>query len=237
MKKIGILILVIGLIGLIATLGMDTSVASSYGKRVHNIGLMNEKQNFLLVSIAMAIIGAILFAVENRNAKSPISQIRPGTMDENQSTRACPFCAENIKAQAVICRYCGRNIVPIVEHHVTTGEPASSLEKNQETASEYLARIEKLIRTAYSWFRTSKIVDTAIKQFKPSKSQCIWYLNIFAALLVIIGIITTIYVVIDVGLSSSSDASLRRRFIVNHTLNIIPIFLAALLIVFHCQSK
>lgn len=108
MKKIGTLALVIGLIALIATLVMDTSVASGSG-RVHNIGLMNEKQNFLLVSIALVIIGAVLWALGNRDAnllsESPIASTR--------DMRKCPSCAELVRTEAVRCRFCQQELSPI----------------------------------------------------------------------------------------------------------------------------
>ncbi|MBE2197468.1 MAG: hypothetical protein IAE79_02585 [Anaerolinea sp.] len=27
-----------------------------------------------------------------------------------EGTKQCPFCAETIKSEAVVCRYCGRNV-------------------------------------------------------------------------------------------------------------------------------
>ena len=123
MKKIGIFALIIGLVSLVATLGMDTSVASGYG-RIHNIGLMNEKQNFLLVSVAMSIVGVVLLIFGYRNKQLGETS--------NNATRTCPFCAEQILAQAILCRYCHRDITPLTP--VSTGEEnQSDLSKKTST--------------------------------------------------------------------------------------------------------
>lgn len=111
MKKFGILLLVAGLIALIVTLGMDTSVASG-SSRVHNLGLMNEKQNFLLVFAAIAIVGAIFLAVGERTSKPTASWVNPLQEDENEALRTCPFCAEKIKSKAIFCRHCNHDVVP-----------------------------------------------------------------------------------------------------------------------------
>ena len=61
MKPFGIIILIIGIIIGIYALSMDTSVKVNYGgnsygmpERVNNLGLMNKKQNLLIVSGLMS---------------------------------------------------------------------------------------------------------------------------------------------------------------------------------------
>lgn len=108
MKKIGIVVLIIGLVGLAFALGMDTSVATGHGDdRVHNIGLMSDKQNYLFLAIALAIVGVVLLAIGIKNGAS-LSVWNP--TDANMQSRACPYCAEQIKSKAVVCRFCGKDV-------------------------------------------------------------------------------------------------------------------------------
>ena len=113
MKKIGISVLIIGLVGLVLALGIDTSVATGHGdNRVHNIGLMSEKQNYLFVAIALAVVGVVLLALGIKNG-TPLSFWNP--TDANKQSRACPYCAEQIKSKAVVCRFCGKDVEPSIE--------------------------------------------------------------------------------------------------------------------------
>jgi hypothetical protein len=57
-------VIVVGIITLVASLTMDTSVPSSNDGRMHTIGLLNQKQNFIIVSGLMLIIGIILNVIE-----------------------------------------------------------------------------------------------------------------------------------------------------------------------------
>lgn len=38
-----------------------------------------------------------------------------GVIQEQE--RECPYCAEKIKAGAVVCRYCGHDVTPVPQEH------------------------------------------------------------------------------------------------------------------------
>ena len=91
-------------------LNIDTTVATDLGgRRVHNIGLMNDKQNVLLVGAAITVVGAVLLGFGFSNRSTPTPSNTDGT-SATDSTRNCPYCAEVIKAQAIVCRFCNREL-------------------------------------------------------------------------------------------------------------------------------
>jgi len=136
MKKIGIIALVIGVLGVLVTLNMDTSVATGSGDRVNNIGLMNDQQNLLITFLAMAMAG-LFFTVRNNTA----SDNSLGSLDAGKSTRLCPYCAEEVKANAIICRYCRGDIAPLPEF--SQNEECAELGEKKEVLPEaYKRKIE-----------------------------------------------------------------------------------------------
>ena len=110
MKTLGVLLLACGAIALFFGLNIDTTVATDIGaRRVHNIGLMSDKQNVLLVGAAIAVVGAVLFGFGFANKRSSVSSSTDG-ISGTDSTRHCPYCAEVIKVQAIVCRFCNRDL-------------------------------------------------------------------------------------------------------------------------------
>lgn len=97
MKVFGVFILIIGVIVVFLSLSMDTSVATTYGGRVNNLGLMRDQQNYLIFG-SVCFLGGLLALIFGKPQSSTKSEIE------------CPFCAEKILLQAKICKHCGNEI-------------------------------------------------------------------------------------------------------------------------------
>lgn len=83
---------------------------------------------FVGLAIVLGIIGAIRSFVDRRDAPTPTAPSartdfigrseghaaasRDSGLSVPDPERRCPFCAEMIKAAAVVCRYCGRDVDP-----------------------------------------------------------------------------------------------------------------------------
>jgi hypothetical protein len=79
-------------------------------------------------AIDPASSGPLYFLNEPRLNENPAHA--ENHTNENRDARHCPFCAETIKAAAVVCRHCGRDV----------GAPASD---TQQTGETVLASMEK----------------------------------------------------------------------------------------------
>jgi len=63
LTRVGIVMLIVGLAWALNAMSTDTSVSTGeYGQRINNIGLMNDKQNHVIVGGIIAVIGAGLLA-------------------------------------------------------------------------------------------------------------------------------------------------------------------------------
>ena len=107
-KTIGKWIVAVGIMAVMAALALDTT-----NNGYHNIGLMSEKQNLVILSIAITIIGVIVIGFGSEKAPAPIGKSAVSTNVGPSGSRACPFCAEMVRPQAILCRFCNSKIEPI----------------------------------------------------------------------------------------------------------------------------
>ena len=70
MAVVGAILLVAGLIGLAWSASLDTTIpGGAYGSgRVHNLGLMNEKQNLIIIIGTVTVLGGILVVAGRHRA-------------------------------------------------------------------------------------------------------------------------------------------------------------------------
>lgn len=76
MKPWGILIAICGGLWLLGALGMDTSVSTGMGGRVQNIGLLADRQNYILISCLMLLVGIGMAVVGGRSESAPAHPVK-----------------------------------------------------------------------------------------------------------------------------------------------------------------
>ena len=144
MKVIGIVLVVAGILLAIFAFNMNVTVSTdsvsiggSYipSQQVNNAGLMSERQNYLLVAGVLFLAGLVLMVADTLR--------KPGAAQESSGdTRKCPQCAEYIKAEARVCRYCGNDMTPVLEAE-TAAEERRLLDQEAQEWQQRKAREER----------------------------------------------------------------------------------------------
>ena len=82
---------IIALILVILLITIEIQIGKAIGKRL-------SKESGLILGIILIVLGVTLFIGI------------PIIIYSNKGTKKCPFCANNIKEDAIVCQYCNRDL-------------------------------------------------------------------------------------------------------------------------------
>lgn len=200
MKKLGAALLLIGILGLLFSLSLDTTVpSSSLGStnRIHNIGLMNEKQNLIIFFSVISMLGGAFVSIY-RNNKPNHEKFNSTPSVNDQKNRTCPYCAETIKSKAVLCRYCGQRLEPSDDNDSTDTKLGTDSNNNStlfEKISNYIYQSSKAIESLFSLLAKNNISIIAISYLKKLYFALSNNFKIFGFIFITSGIWLFIYLI------------------------------------------
>lgn len=135
MKTIGAILVCAGIVWAVIAFNIPTTVEVG-GERigsgifsaevprmtVNNLGLMEQRRNHLMMAGVTIIAGVLLIGFG--------TVITPQALAQELGHRTCPFCAEKIKAEATVCRFCQREM-PSLAEEAAAREAATQLAARQ----------------------------------------------------------------------------------------------------------
>lgn len=96
--------------------------------------------------------------------------------EESNDTKVCPFCAETIKAAAIVCKHCGRDL-PAGAEAAEASEPAAPVNTGENLPWWPMTLVSAVILGAI-WFASSKLpsstAPTNDKQRERSGIELCW---------------------------------------------------------------
>lgn len=94
----------------------------------------SKNRNGLGWALLAIVLGPIAMLIVGLSAALPVTE----SAITRKGTRLCPFCAEEIKHQAVLCRHCGKD-VPAAEVSQENGDIAAAYYDLQHQCNQQLS--------------------------------------------------------------------------------------------------
>ena len=90
----------------------------------------------LAVLISPVIAGLLVIALPNVNVERQLEELEREREIEIKNSRKCPYCAELVKIDAIVCKHCGLGLPPLPPSEDKAVISASGISRGRKMRSE-----------------------------------------------------------------------------------------------------
>lgn len=132
MKSVGYIALAVGALIAICSLFMNVSVPVGNGVYVNNLGLMAQRQAWILAGGFVALAGLLVAVFADK-------------LNGWNEGAKCPYCAESVSPEAVKCKHCQSDITPTISAPVAAAQEAEEVARLDGVNVKYILGLVVLV--------------------------------------------------------------------------------------------